>query len=152
MSGDGRVVIDDHLALQVLTDLPGEQLAAVGADGLATTGLWYFRLCSAFRRPSPAGTLSRPVAGLSANGQARVRRALEALPPSIELVSLRELAWPAAELQAIHGEAGRPLSALMAEALAAAHHLGGGLAVSRDDVGPSLAAAAEADGVPFHVI
>ena len=40
----------------------------------------------------------------------------------------------------------------MVEALAAAHLLGRGIAVSHNDVGPNLRAAAEADGVVFHVL
>jgi hypothetical protein len=40
----------------------------------------------------------------------------------------------------------------MVEALAAAHRLGTAIAVSRNDVGPSLRAAAEADGVAFHIV
>lgn len=47
---------------------------------------------------------------------------------------------------------GRPLSAAMVEALAAAHRLGLAIAVSRDDVGPTLRAAPEADGVAFHIL
>jgi hypothetical protein len=44
----------------------------------------------------------------------------------------------------------------MVEALAAAQILGGAIAVSANDVGPSLQAAAEADadadGIEFHVL
>jgi len=40
----------------------------------------------------------------------------------------------------------------MVEALAAAHRLGLAIAVSRDDVGPTLRAAPEADGVAFHIL
>jgi hypothetical protein len=43
-------------------------------------------------------------------------------------------------------------SAATVEALAAAHRLGTAIAVSRNDVGPSLRAAAEADGVAFHIV
>lgn len=47
------------------------------------------------------------------------------------------------------GLGGRSLSAAMVEALAAAHRLGRAIAVSHNDVGPNLRAAAEADGVTF---
>jgi hypothetical protein len=57
-----------------------------------------------------------------------------------------------AELQQRHRDNGRPLSAAMVEALATAHALGGAIAVSRFDVGPNLKAAAEADGISFHVL
>lgn len=44
------------------------------------------------------------------------------------------------------------LSTLSCEALAAAHRLQTGIAVSHRDVGPGLEAAARADGVAFQVI
>ena len=92
------------------------------------------------------------VAGLPDELQAAFRAQLIALPPDVEILSLRELAWPMAELQARHRAAGRPLSATMVEALAAAHTLHVGIAVSAGDVGPSLQAAAESDGIAFHVL
>jgi hypothetical protein len=68
------------------------------------------------------------------------------------VLSMRDLAWPMARLQARQRAEGRNLSAAMVEALVAAHDLGGFLAVSRHDVGPNLRAAAEADGIPFHIL
>jgi hypothetical protein len=149
---ESGVVLDDHLLRDVMCGSATDELISLGEAGMATTGLWYLRLCAAFSRPGPAGRLTAPWAELSEPGQARLRRALLALPAAIELISLRELAWPAAELQSVHRAAGRPLSAAMAEALAAAQHLGAGIAVSHRDVGPGLEAAAEVDGVPFHIL
>ncbi len=57
-----------------------------------------------------------------------------------------------AQLQTRHRGNGHNLSAAMVEALAAAHVLDGSLAVSRNDVGPILKAAAEADGIELHVL
>jgi len=57
-----------------------------------------------------------------------------------------------AELQSHHRAEGRPLSAAMVEALADAHRLSGDIAVLTHDLGPNLRAAAEADGVAFHVL
>src|SRR5206468_3452226 len=98
------------------------------------------------------GKLSGPVASLPEDMQARFRAQLVALPASIEVLSIREMAWPMALLQARHRSEGRSLSAAMVEALAAAHRLGQALAVSRNDVGPNLRAAAEADGMAFHIL
>ncbi len=56
------------------------------------------------------------------------------------------------ELQHRHRSGGRSLSAANLEALAAAHFLGAGIAVSKLDVGPNLRAAAEHDGIKFDVI
>ena len=44
------------------------------------------------------------------------------------------------------------MSSLMVEALAAAHRLGAGIAVSKLDIGPSLQSAAEADSIPFYAV
>jgi len=99
-----------------------------------------------------AGKLTAPVAALSAEQQDRFRTLLVALPESIEVQHLRQLAWLMAQLQTRHRAGGRPLSAAMAKALAAAQALEASIAVSHLDVGPHLKAAAEHDGVSFHVL
>jgi len=146
------VVIDDHLLRDVLAGTRSPDLDGLAADGLATTGLWWFRLCASFAASDVAGKLARPVADLPEDLQARFRAQLTALPANIALLSMREIAWLMADVQARHRMAGRGLSAAMAEALAAAHSLGSGIAVSINDVGPNLRAAAEADGVEFVVV
>lgn len=146
------VVIDDHLLRDVLTGQRSADLDGLAPHGLATTGLWRFRLCSSFSDPAVSGRLSRPVALLSDELQAAFRAHITALPDAITLVSLRELAWPMAQLQTRHRRAGRNISAAMVEALAAAHHLGAAIAVSMADVRPNLKAAAEADGISFHIL
>ena len=146
------LVIDDHLLRDVLAGDRPSDLGGLGAAGLATTGLWLFRLSASFADPTVSGKLSAPVAGLPEALQARFRSDLVALPADITVLSLRGLAWPMAVLQARHRAAGRPLSAAMVEALAAAHDLHAGIAVSRADVGPHLRAAARADKIPFHAI
>jgi hypothetical protein len=114
--------------------------------------LWLFRLNSSFANPGVAGKLSAPVAGLPAELQMRFRTQLIALPPEIEVLHLRYLAWPMAELQQRHRALGHRLSAAMVEALAAAHELEAGIAVSHDDVGAGLKAAAQSDGIAFHAL
>jgi hypothetical protein len=146
-----RVVVDDHLLRDVLTGNRETDLNGV-ATALATTGLWLFRLCSSLTQPNVVGKLSAPVVALPENQRAHFVERLIALPDDIEVVTLRHLAWPMAQLQRRHREEGRPLSAAMVEALAAAHRLGASLAVSRQDVGPNLKASAERDGIPFHVL
>jgi hypothetical protein len=145
------VVIDDHLLRDVLV---GERPFDLGieADGLATTGLWLFRLCSSFAHPTVVGKLSAPVAALSEQLQAEFRSQLMALPAGVDVVHMRDLAWLMAELQSRHRAERRLLSAAMVEALAAAHWLGGAIAVSANDVGPHLQAAARADRIPFHLM
>jgi hypothetical protein len=145
------VVVDDHLLRDVLT---GERTTDLGgvATALATTGLWLFRLKSAWATPGVIGKLSAPVASLPVDRQEGFLAQLTALPDEIEIVHLRHLVWPMAELRRRHRSHGLQLSAAMAEALAAAHALGAAIAVSREDVGPNLEAAAEHDRITFHVL
>ena len=121
-------------------------------NGVATTGLWLFRLCSSWADPKVAGKLSTPVSVFPEAAKARFRSQLTALPDDIEVLPLRELSWLMADLQQRHRTGGRTMSALTVEALAAAHRLNAGIAVSRLDIGPSLLAAADADGVPFFAL
>jgi hypothetical protein len=99
--------------------------------------------------PTVAGRLSAPVAALPADVRAGFLAQLTALPDEIEVLSLRDLSWPMAILEQRHRDAGRAMSAAMLEALASAHHLDAGIADSKHDVGPSLRAAAEADGIAY---
>jgi hypothetical protein len=146
------VVVDDHLLRDLLTGERPPDLDGIAPEGVATTGLWLFRLCSSLADPIVSGKLSAPVAALPADLQARFRSQLTALPDDIEVLPMRELSWPMAELQHRHRDAGRAMSAAMVEALAAAHRLDAGIAVSRHDIGPNLRAAARADGIAFYAL
>jgi hypothetical protein len=52
------VVIDDHLLRDILTGEREPDLGGIAPEGLATTGLWLFRLCSSLADPGAAGKLS----------------------------------------------------------------------------------------------
>jgi hypothetical protein len=145
------ILVDDHLLRDVLAGQRASDLGGL-ATRLATTGLWLFRLSSSFANPGVAGKLSAPVVGLPPELQARFRTRLVALPEEIEVLHLRNLAWSMAQSQQRHRTLGHQLSAAMVEALAAAHELEAGIAVSRDDVGPNLKAAAKADDIEFHIL
>lgn len=147
-----RVVVDDHLLRDVLTGERPADLGGLADAGVATTGLWLFRLCSSFADPTVAGKLSAPLALLPDDLRAAFRAGIIALPEEVVVLNLRDLAWPMAQLQVRHRKSGRNLSAAMTEALAVAHRLEGELAVSRHDVGPNLRASAEVDGIPFHIL
>jgi hypothetical protein len=146
------VVLDDHLLRDLLTGERLPDLGGLAPDGVATTGLWLFRLCSSFADYAVAGKLSAPVAALPDEVQARFRSQLTALPEEIEVLPMRELSWLMAELQNRHRSEGRAMSAVMVEALAAAHRLEAAIAVSKHDIGPNLRAAAKADGIGFHAL
>jgi len=145
------IVVDDHVLRDVLAGQRASDLGGL-ATRLATTGLWLFRLSSSFAHPGVAGKLSAPVRGLPAEQQALFCAHLVALPAEIDVLHLRDLARPMAELQQRHGALGHHLSAAMVEALAAARELDAGIAVSKDDIGPGLMAAANEDGVGFHAL
>ena len=144
-------VIDDHVLRDVLTGERPPDLGGI-ASSLATTGLWLFRLSSAWAAPERVGKLTAPVAALPVPARERFLTQLMAPPADIEVLNLRQLAWPMAQLQQRHRAEGRQLSAAMVEALAAAHALDAAICVSRHDVGPNLRAAAEQDGLAFHVL
>jgi len=145
------IVVDDHLLRDILTGQRPSDLGGL-ASSLATTGLWLFRLSSALADPKVVGKLSAPVVGLPVALQEQFRAQLVALPDEIAVLHLRVLAWPMAQMQHRHRTLGNQLSAAMVEALATAHELGAGIAVSKHDVGPGLRSAAEHDGVSFHIL
>ena len=146
------VVVDDHLLRDILAGERTSDLGGLAPDGVATTGLWLFRLCSSLADPEVAGKLAAPVAGLPLDIQDRFLAQITALPDEIEVVSMRDLSWSMAQLQHRHRSEGRGMSALMVEALAAADRLGAGIAVSTHDVGPNLRDSATADGIAFHIL
>jgi hypothetical protein len=145
------VVIDDHLLRDVLTGDRPPDLDGL-ATGLATTGLWLFRLTSSFAAPGTVGKLSAPVKALPPSMQEQFCAQLISLPTDIEILHLRDLAWSMAGLQHRHRQLGHQLSAAMVEVLAAAHALGADIAVSGRDVGPNLRAASLHDGISFHTL
>lgn len=147
----GTIVVDDHLLRDVLTGQRPRDLGGL-ASGLATTGLWLFRLTSSFADPRVVGKLSAPVAALPVELQHEFGAQLVKLPEDIAVLHLRDLAWPMAQMQHRHRALVNHLSAAMAEALAAAHELDAGIAVSKGDMGPGLRAAAQEDEVAFHVL
>ncbi len=146
------VVVDDHLLRDILAGERTLDLGGLAPDGVATTGLWLFRLCSSLADPEVAGKLAALVSGLPADVQDRFLAQITALPDEIEVVPMRDLSWSMAQLQHRHRSEGRGMSALMVEALAAADRLGAGIAVSTHDVGPNLRDSATADGIAFHIL
>ena len=85
-----------------------------------TTGLWYVRLCQAVIGGNrlTTGSLSAPIAALPEPAQRAAVEALIALPQSIGMLSLRDLAPTIARLRDRH-----QLNLLSIEALAAAQAL-----------------------------
>ncbi|MDE0318507.1 MAG: hypothetical protein OXH86_08095 [Acidimicrobiaceae bacterium] len=116
MSND--VLVDDHILLKLLLGEEPRELRPRGGI-VATTGLWYHRLCRALADQAVVGSMSRRLGDVSPAAAADVVAAVIELPMSIELVSLRTLGWPMGELI----RDGARLNLLSLEALAAARFL-----------------------------
>jgi hypothetical protein len=144
---DRLFVVDDHLLLRILlSDEPRE--LRPGGGRLFTTGLWYQRLCRAVGDPSVVGLFSRALGLADQPLAAAVIEAVTRLPDSVELLSLRELAWPMARLV---GD-GMRLNLMSLEALATAEYLRAELCLAVADDNPPLLAAAQARATPVRLL
>ena len=133
-----NIVIDDHLLREVLLEREPAWLRRVRRGGqLSTTGCWYYRLCSALHDPELTGSLSGPVAALPDDLRAGVIQQVMSLPTAIRLISMRDLAWPAAGVGRRFG-----LNLLAAEALGAALETRSAIATASANLPPTLRAAA----------
>ncbi|MHB8247220.1 MAG: hypothetical protein ACYDGN_18135 [Acidimicrobiales bacterium] len=141
------VLVDDHLLLSVLLGDEPPDLRGPGAR-IYTTGLWYHRLSRAVSNQSVIGVMSRMLGRADPRVAASAARAVTALPMTIGLHSLRELAWPMARLL----DEGVHLNLMSLEALAAAEHHGSELCLATADANPSLMAAAAARDVPARLV
>ena len=139
-----RVVLDDHLLRDVLADDQGDHIGQlVESNELATTNLYYVRLCKSVVG-AQGGALT---GGWSAQRRRALGRRLLELPDSILIPPMRVIGYRVAEL----AEGGR-ISTLGAEAVAAAEHLDASLCVWDGDDGPGIRSAARAAGVTYRTI
>lgn len=141
------VLIDDHLLLRILLDDEPSGLRPPGTR-IATTGLWYHRLCRALADRAVIGSMSRRLGAVADDVAAATIAAVIDLPETIELVSLRTLGWPMAEL--VHARA--RLNLLSLEALAAARHLTADICLAAQDHNEPLSAAATDLGITVRSI
>jgi len=141
------LLVDDHLLLRVLLDDEPRSLRPGGAS-IATTGLWYHRLCRALTDTTVIGALSRRLGAIDETIAAGVLGAVVELPEAIDLVSLRLLGWPMGELVAT----GARLNLLALEALAAAQHLGAEICLATDDRNDALRATATDLGIGVRTV
>ncbi|MBX3283943.1 MAG: hypothetical protein R2746_05975 [Acidimicrobiales bacterium] len=141
------VLVDDHLLLRILLDDEPPSLRTAD-DSIATTGLWYHRLCRALGDGAVVGALSRRLGAVDESIAADVLGAVVDLPESIGLVSLRDLGWDMGTLL----RRGCRLNLLGLEALAAARHLEATILVAEVDDNLALREAAEMVGVATRVV
>jgi hypothetical protein len=131
------VLVDDHLLLRLLLGDEPTGLRSP-ATAIATTGLWYHRLCRALADQTVVGSMSRRLGAVDDDVAASVLASVIELPDSMQLVSLRTLGWPMAELV----RSGARLNLLSLEALAAARHLSAEICLADQDDNDPLRAAA----------
>jgi hypothetical protein len=138
------VTVDDHLLREVLAgDMPRLLARLLRQNDLATTNLFYYRLCRAgLEARGGALTGSWPLE----RREQTVRTLLE-LPEDIEILSMESLAFRMAELAREYR-----LSALCAEAIAAAEIWSGPLCVWEGDTGPYTKACCDDVGVKYQLI
>ena len=137
------VLLDDHLLRDWMARRDGPLVDAVGGDDVATTNLWYARLCK---------SAARATGGSLASWDDDERRALIggliALGDDITVAPMRDLAWHMGVLVADH----RGLSTLGAEAVAAAVALESRILVSARDDGPGVRRCCESLGVGYEAL
>jgi hypothetical protein len=138
------VVVDDHLLGDIIGDMAPQPLVVLlRRNELATTNLYYFRLCRA-AVTSRGGVLTR---SWSADLRQQAAKALSALSPDIKVVPMHTLSFRMAEVARDHH-----LSALGAEAVAAAESSGGQLCVWDGDDGPNIRSCCRTLGIGYKTI
>ena len=136
------VLLDDHLLRDWLAGPDDALREAAGDHDRATTNLWYARLC----RSAAAQRGGALLAGWSPSERDVIVGALVALPVEFVVTPMRELAWRMGVLASEH----HGLSALGAEAVAAAEARGATVLVSSRDDGPGIRRCCAAVGVRYR--
>ena len=143
---DVAVVLDDHLLRDWMASSDTALAKAINGDQVATTNLWYARLCKSAARASSGALLE----GWAVEERRALIAGLVSLPEDVVVVPMRQLALRMGELSSDH----HGLSALGAEAVAAAIDTQGRLLVFARDDGLAFVSAARpsaSDTTPFHV-
>jgi len=137
------VLLDDHLLRDWMARRDDTLVGAIADEPLATTNLWYARLCKSAASVGGGGLLG----GWNRTERQKLIGSLVALPDEVTILPMRQLAWTMGDLIATYGG----LSTLGAEAIAALQ-LQGGLLVSARDDGPGIRRCCGALGLPYRVL
>jgi hypothetical protein len=124
------IVIDDHLLRDWLANPDRDLTDALRDATVATTNLWYARLCKSAARAGSGALLAR----WGPEERRALVASLVALPGDVVVLPMRDLAWRMGELVVDHSG----LSTLGAEAVAAAIELDAAVLVSSRDDGPGI--------------
>jgi hypothetical protein len=138
------VVLDDHLLRDWMAKRDSALAEAINGDQVATTNLWYARLCKSAARASSGALLQ----GWAVEERRALIAGLIALPDDVMVIPMRGLAWLMGELSNDH----RGLSTLGAEAVAAAINTQGRLLVSARDDGPGIRQCCRTLGIGYDAV
>jgi hypothetical protein len=138
------VVLDDHLLRDWMARRDDALLSAIGGDEVATTNLWYARLCKSAARAGRGALLQ----GWAVSERRALIAGLVALPDDVMVVPMRQLAWRMGELSSDH----HGLSTLGAEAVAAAIETDGRVLVSARDDGPGIRQCCKTLGIGYDAV
>jgi hypothetical protein len=138
------VIVDDHLLRDWMTRPDRVLQRSVRGEELATTNLWYARLCKSAAR---AGT-GALVGDLNLLERQALVAALVRLPTDFKVLPMRELAWRMGVL--VSEEPG--LSTLGAEVVAAAEALDARVLASSRDDSPGIRRCCHHLGIPYATL
>jgi hypothetical protein len=138
------VVLDDHLLRDWMARRDEALVSAIGTDEVATTNLWYARLCKSAARAGNGALLQ----GWAVSERRALISGLVTLPDDVVVVPMRQLAWRMGELSNDHDG----LSTLGAEAVAAAIETRGRVLVSARDDGPRIRQCCESLGIGYDAV
>jgi hypothetical protein len=139
------ILLDDHLLRDWLAGPDRELRTAVRRHSLATTNLWYARLCKSAASIPGGGPLLRH---WDLDERAALVSALVAVPEKFEILPMRHLAWRMGVLISEHSG----LSTLGSEAVAAAEALAARVLVSSRDDSPGIRASCRAVGLHYETL
>ena len=138
------VLLDDHLLRDWLAGPDRALRRFIGQSDVATTNLWYARLCK-----SAAGHRGGSLLGSWSEVERNaVIAGLIALPDEVHIVPMKVLAWRMGHLRVLYSG----LSTLGSEAVGSAEHLGARVLVSARDDGPGIRSACSAIGIRYRAI
>ena len=138
------VLLDDHLLRDWMTGPDTPLRAVVRGEPLATTNLFYARLCKSAALAGSGALLG----ALRPAQRDAVVAALVRLPDDIEVVPMRQVAWRMGML--VSREQG--LSTLGSEAVAAAEVLGARLLASNRDQSPGIRRCCKRLRIPYEIV
>ena len=138
------VILDDHLLRDWMARSDRVLQRSVRGEKLATTNLWYARLCKSAAR---AGT-GALVGDLNLTERQALVAALVRLPADFSVVPMRELAWRMGILSSEQSG----LSTLGAEVVAAAEALDARVLASSRDDSPGVRRCCQRLSIPYATL